>query len=90
VRLPLIGYWADDWRMGNSSNQVSTRTLVDAMRKPHSVGRRREWPEALKRQMVVETLEPGAVVSIVMLRHARLPISGRIMAMRSAWLGGYS
>jgi transposase len=42
---------------------------VDTKRKPLSVGRRREWPEALKRQMVAETLEPGASVSIVARRH---------------------
>jgi transposase len=42
---------------------------VDTRREPLSVGRRREWPEALKRQMVAETLEPGASVSIVARRH---------------------
>jgi len=42
---------------------------VDTKRTPLSVGRRREWPEALKRQMVAETLEPGASVSIVARRH---------------------
>src|ERR1700693_4231003 len=55
--------------MANSSDQVSTKTLVDTKRKPLSVGRRREWPVALKRQMVAETLEPGASVSIVARRH---------------------
>src|SRR6266403_1748299 len=55
--------------MANASDQVSTKSLVDTKRKPLSVGRRREWPEALKRQMVVETLEPGASVSIVARRH---------------------
>src|SRR5438094_2385215 len=55
--------------MANASDQVSTKTLVDTKRKPLSVGRRREWPEALKRQMVAETLEPGASVSIVARRH---------------------
>jgi transposase len=48
---------------------VSTESLVDTKGKPRSVGRRREWPEALKRQMVAETLEPGASVSIVARRH---------------------
>ncbi len=42
---------------------------MDTKRKPLSVGRRREWPEALKRQMVSETLEPGSSVSIVARRH---------------------
>src|SRR6266446_7092426 len=55
--------------MANGSDQVSTKTLVDTRRKPLSVGRRREWPEALKRQMVSETLEPGSSVSIVARRH---------------------
>jgi transposase len=55
--------------MANGSDQVSTKSLVDTKRKPLSVGRRREWPEALKRRMVAETLEPGASVSIVARRH---------------------
>jgi transposase-like protein len=48
--------------MANDSDQVSTKTLVDTERKSPSVGQRREWPEALKRQMVAETLEPGVAV----------------------------
>ena len=56
-------------RMAATSNEVSTKILVATKGKPHSVGRRREWPEALKRQMVAETLEPGASVSIVARRH---------------------
>jgi len=55
--------------MANDPDQVSTKSLVDTKRKSRSVGRRREWPEALKRQMVTETLEPGASVSIVARRH---------------------
>jgi len=55
--------------MANDPDQVSTKSLVDTRRKPLSVGQRREWPEALKRQMVAETLEPGASVSIVARRH---------------------
>jgi transposase len=31
--------------------------------------KRRRWPDALKRQLVAETLEPGASVSIVARRH---------------------
>ena len=54
--------------MANDPDEVSTKSLVDTKRKPHSVGRR-EWPEALKRQMVAETLEAGASVSIVARRH---------------------
>ncbi len=56
-------------RMAATSNEVSTKILLGTKGKPHSVGRRREWPEALKRQMVAETLEPGASVSIVARRH---------------------
>jgi len=55
--------------MANDPDQVSTKSLVDTRREPVSVGRRRAWPEALKRQMVAETLEPGASVSIVARRH---------------------
>lgn len=55
--------------MANDPDQVSTKSLVDTKRKLLSVGRRREWPETLKRQMVAETLEPGASVSIVARRH---------------------
>ena len=55
--------------MANGSDQVSTKSLADTKRKLLSAGRRREWPEALKRRMVAETLEPGASVSIVARRH---------------------
>jgi transposase len=55
--------------MANDPDQVSTKSLADTKRKSQSVGRRRDWPEALKRQMVTETLEPGASVSIVARRH---------------------
>src|SRR5436853_5757653 len=55
--------------MANDPDQVSTRTLVDTKDKPLSIGRRREWPDALKHQMVAETLEPGSSVSIVARRH---------------------
>src|SRR5712691_4147766 len=55
--------------MANGSDQVSTKSLVDTKRKPLLAGRRREWPETLKRQMVAETLEPAAPVSIVARRH---------------------
>lgn len=54
--------------MANGSDQVSTKPLVDTKGKSHSVGRR-AWPEALKRQMVAETLEEGSSVSIVARRH---------------------
>jgi transposase len=45
---------------------VSTYREVDTK----EVGaRRRRWPEALKRRLVAETLEPGASVSVVARRH---------------------
>jgi transposase len=46
---------------------VSTSALVDT--KQSRPAKRREWPEELKRQMVAETLEPDASVSIVARRH---------------------
>src|SRR5437773_12235057 len=55
--------------MAATADGASTKSLVDTKRKPLSVGRRREWPEALKHQMVAETLEPGSSVSIVARRH---------------------
>src|SRR6266705_6223792 len=55
--------------MAATANGVSTKSLVDTKGNPLWVGRRREWPEALKRQMVAETLEPGASVSTVARRH---------------------
>jgi transposase len=50
--------------MAETANGVSTNGVVDTNR-----GGRRIWSEALKRQMVAETLEPGASVSIVARRH---------------------
>src|SRR5258707_15839199 len=54
--------------MAATATEVSTTELVDTKR---SSGRRkrRQWSEALKRQIVDETLEPGASVSIVARRH---------------------
>ena len=43
---------------------MSTNGVVDTDR-----GGRRIWSEALKRQIVAETLEPGSSVSIVARRH---------------------
>ena len=43
-------------------------------------GKRRRWPEALKRELVAATLEPGASVSIVARRHdlnANMPFKWR-------------
>ena len=49
--------------------EVSTSELVDTSAERLSSDRRRRWPEALKRQIVAETLEPGSSVSIVARRH---------------------
>ena len=54
--------------MAETATQVSTTGLVDTKR-GRSTGKRRHWPEVLKRRMVAETLEPGASVSIVARRH---------------------
>jgi transposase len=48
---------------------VSTSDLVDTSADRISNNRRRRWPEAMKRQIVAETLEPGSSVSIVARRH---------------------
>jgi len=47
---------------------VSTNDLVDT-KEERSVGLRRRWPEALKRQIVAETRAPGASVSVVARRY---------------------
>ena len=50
--------------MAETANGVSAKGVVDTNR-----GGRRAWSEALKRQIVAETLEPGSSVSIVARRH---------------------
>jgi transposase len=45
---------------------VSTYREVDTK---EAGAKRRRWPEALKRQLAAETLEPGASVSVVARRH---------------------
>jgi transposase len=47
---------------------VSTSGLVDTKQQP-AASKRRQYSEALKRQMVAETQAPGASVSIVARRH---------------------
>jgi transposase len=47
---------------------VSTTGLVDTKPQPGPT-KRRQYSEALKRQMVAETQAPGASVSIVARRH---------------------
>jgi transposase len=56
--------WRNDRRMAERAEQVSTTGLVDT-KQP----KRRQYSEALKRQMVAETQVPGASVSIVARRH---------------------
>src|SRR5262249_39832817 len=63
-RMPLNRDWGNDRRMAEQAEQVSTSGLVDT-RQP----KRRQYSEALKRQMVAETQAPGASVSIVARRH---------------------
>jgi transposase len=53
--------------MGERS-EVSTKVEVDTKSK-RDLAKRRHWPEALKRRIVAETLEPGSSVSIVARRH---------------------
>src|SRR5262249_1362091 len=50
--------------MAEPAEQMSTNGLVDT-KQP----KRRQYPEALKRQMVAETQAPGASVSVVARRH---------------------
>ena len=54
--------------MAETATEVSTIGLVDTTRSP-SGPKRRQWSKAFKRQVVAETLEPGASVSIVARRH---------------------
>jgi transposase len=54
--------------MGATAKEVSTNGLVDTKRS-RGLAKRRSWPEAFKRQVVAETLEPGSSVSIVARRH---------------------
>src|ERR687885_792959 len=55
--------------MTTDREEVSTSEFVDTSAGRLSSNRRRRWPEALKRQIVAETLEPGSSVSIVARRH---------------------
>jgi transposase-like protein len=52
--------------MATDDREASTSALVDTCL---AGTRRRRWPEAVKRQMVAETFEPAASVSIVARRH---------------------
>jgi transposase len=52
--------------MATDDREASTSALVDTCL---AGTKRRRWPEAVKRQMVAETFEPEASVSIVARRH---------------------
>ena len=54
--------------MADQAEQVSTTGLVDTKQQP-GLTKRRQYSEALKRQMVSETQAPGASVSIVARRY---------------------
>src|SRR6476646_3166835 len=54
--------------MADRAEQVSTTGLVDTKQQPGAT-KRRQYSEALKREMVSETLTPGASVSVVARRH---------------------
>jgi transposase len=54
--------------MADRVEQVSTTGLVDTKQEP-GAGKRRQYSEASKRQMVAETQLPGASVSTVARRH---------------------
>src|SRR5580700_1221538 len=53
--------------MADEAEQVSTSSLVDTQQA--GATKRRQYSEALKRQMVAETQAPGASVSVVARRH---------------------
>jgi transposase len=67
-RLPLIVAWRDDRGMARTGTEVSTTTVADTKRSTNT-SKRRQWSEALKRQIVAETRQAGASVSIVARRH---------------------
>jgi transposase len=52
--------------MTSSDRQVSTSLEADTKQADR---KRRSWPAALKRDLVLATLEPGASVSIIARRH---------------------
>jgi transposase len=54
--------------MTNQAEQASTTDLADTKQQPGAT-KRRQYSEALKRQIVAETLEPGSSVSIVARRY---------------------
>jgi transposase len=51
-----------------TAKEVSTSALVET-RRSSDKPKRRQWPEALKRRIVTESLAAGALVSVVARRH---------------------
>ena len=60
---------APSWHRSGGAREPSTPSAYGEVDAKQAGGKRRRWPEALKRQLVAETLEPGASVSIVARRH---------------------
>jgi transposase len=58
----MIGAW-------RGQEQKCPPTDWRTLKQPLGLAQRRQWSEALKRQIVAETLEPGWSVSIVARRH---------------------
>jgi transposase len=58
--VTIVGMPAED-------REASTSNLADT--KPAPASGRRRWPDAVKRELVAATFEPGASVSIVARRH---------------------
>jgi transposase len=54
--------------MADAASEVSTNGLVDT-KASRSLAKRRTWSDALKRQIVAESEEPGSSVSVVARRH---------------------
>jgi transposase len=54
--------------MADAASEVSTYGLVDT-KASRSLAKRRTWSDALKRQIVAESEEPGSSVSVVARRH---------------------
>jgi transposase len=60
---------APSWHRSGGAREPSTPSAYGEVDAKQAGGKRRRWPEALKRRLVAETLEPGASVSIVARRH---------------------
>ena len=60
-RLPLCADWRNDQRMADQAGQASTNGLVATFSKQQpGAAKRRQYSEALKRQMVAKTQVPGS------------------------------